>query len=137
MIEKYLHSFGLTKQKKREESDLLCDNASVSKKYVPEEDKLILGIAIGNPALGRALSRDEKYMVSFKGPKVSFEVDDKKLYNRFNTGDSAQVIYREIIEKVYDFVPPDFNNRKEIDRYVVDNKVVSVTDLNFVEVKGF
>lgn len=126
-------TLGFTKDVREELSELLYEIAVVSKDYEPENDQrttgMLAGAAAGNPAAGLAIgilmSEDEEYNITFKSPKASFSFDDEELFSRFQRGDRVKVGYREVRKVTYDYVPPNFNEKKPIERTLAGYKFES------------
>src|SRR3989344_3182217 len=73
-------SLGLTKERRTELSDVLYETGRVTaKNYQGGINSLPFGIATGNIGLGIALSKDEEYNISFRGQRISFDMDDEVL----------------------------------------------------------
>lgn len=124
-------SLGLTKERRTELSDVLYEIGKVTaKNYQEEEDNLPLGIAMGNIALGLALSEDEEYNISFRGSKTSFDFDDKELFRAFKVGDKVRLGYREKYKVTSDYVPPNFDQKQQLDRVLSDYIFESATKIN-------
>jgi len=117
---------GFTEGIRTELSDILYETGTVSaKEYQEEEDYLALGVAMGNPALGIAMSEDEEYSISFKGPKTAFDLEDEELYQKFEVGDRVKIGYREEYKIRTDYVAPNFEQKQDIDRWLSDYIFVS------------
>jgi hypothetical protein len=108
---------GLTSERKSKFSESLYDTAVVSKEYVPENDNFVLGIAMGNPALGLVMSDDAKYNIRFHGKNANIELDDKKTFERFDDGDTVELEYKKIQKIIFDYMPPNWENKQEICRF--------------------
>jgi hypothetical protein len=87
------------------ESPVIHERVKVlEKRYIPAEDELGSGIAIGlcmknlpiGIALGSAMSRDEEYLIKFRGEKIDLSVKNKAIYERFNSNNVVDVSYKEI-----------------------------------------
>lgn len=123
---------GFTEKRVTELSDILYETATViAKNYQEEEDNLVLGIAMGNPALGIAMSDDEEFNIHFRGETVSFNLDDRGLFNYFKVGDTVELGYRKIYTIIYDYVPPNFDHKQVIDKFVSDCSFVSAKKVRF------
>jgi hypothetical protein len=118
---------GLTKERKTELSDVLYETGSVTaKNYQEEEDNLPLGVAMGNIDLGVALSEDEKYNISFRGPRTSFDFEDEGLFRAFKVGDKVKIGFREEYTVTSDYIPPNFDQKQQLDRVLSRYRFVSV-----------
>lgn len=101
---------------KRELSDIIYEQAVVtSKKHSPEEDYTYLGIAVGNSindlptglGLAAAMHQDEKNYITFTGQKVTFDINNKEIFNRFELNDPAEISYKEIYSATYEDLDND------------------------------
>jgi hypothetical protein len=125
-MKKFWHKCGFTESRRTELSDILYDTGVVSsKEYQEENDNRALGLAMGNLALGMAMSEDEAYNINLKGQKTSFELDDEELYNKFEVGDNVKIGYREQYKFKVDYVPPNFDQKQDIDKWLSDYIFVS------------
>ena len=130
-------ALGFTKDVSEELSEVLYETAVVSKDYESENDQHDTGIAMGlamndiisGVFIGDAMSEDEEYNIAFKGRKTSFSFDDKKLFTRFKAGDKVEIGYRKIYNVTYDYVPPNFIEKKSTERILGGYKFESVKRL--------
>lgn len=124
------HKLGLTKEKVEELSETLYETAMVASREHTKEESFpsytytYAGfrpyIRYGNPVYGR-----DHYHVRLDGA-VSFYLDDESLYNSLQEGDGVRVAYKKVDELVYDYVSPDFKNKRLVKREFLRNEVVSV-----------
>lgn len=120
----------IDKKRKTELSNTLYDTAIVFKNYEPEVDNTAPGVVIGaltghlysGIILGMLFSEKEQHRVFFKGKKVSFNVDDAKLFHSFNEGDTVKLSYRE----VYEILDPEQPFKRTLMRY----EVISAEKIN-------
>ena len=118
---------------------LFYDSAVVSyKQYEPESDLtgegLAIGTSMGNASMGllagSAMSEDERYIIKFDTPgAIDFEVDNKKLYNKFEKGDSVIVAYREHYIITLDDLNKD-GNKEVVSRIIDEHKLVDAQPKN-------
>lgn len=74
------------------QKEILVEEAVVTKEHIEEEDNLLLGISVGQPALGLIMSNDESFRVKFSGA-VPFSVSNKTLFDSLKDGEKVQVRY--------------------------------------------
>jgi hypothetical protein len=119
-------SLGLTKEKRTELSDVLYETASVTAKdYQEKEDGLLTGMAMGNLAMGMLFEKDEKFSVSFKGQKTSFDINNEKIFKSLKIGDRVRLSYQEKYKSTYDYIPPNFDQKQQLDKVLSGYKFVS------------
>ena len=129
-LKKIGYNLGLTTRYRTELSDILYETAVVtSKNHQEEEDNFVLGVALGNPALGIVLSEDEEYTINFKGPKTEFELDDETTFKKFKINEKVKLGYVEKYEITSDYVPPNFDKKQQLYRTFLKNELISIDKL--------
>ncbi len=119
-------SLGLTKEKRTELSDVLYETASVTAKdYQEKEDGLLTGMAMGNLAMGMLFEEDEKFGVSFKGQKTSLDINNENFFKSLKIGDRVRLGYQEKYKSTYDYIPPNFDQKQQLDKVLSGYKFVS------------
>ena len=131
----------LTRVEKYELSDIVYEEGIVEAKNYEEEGVyntgggargLAIGAAMGAPAiglaLGTAISRSrsgEEFKIKFKGDKVSFDLDDEKLYRKFKVGDRIKLGYRNHFIATFDYTPPNFDKMNLLEKRISHAEFVS------------
>jgi hypothetical protein len=124
------------KEYRTELSDVMHDEAVVTKQYVPDDDQtgtgLALGVAMDNipvgVALGSSMSSPAKYIVHLHGKKVSFQFDSKSMYDSVNERENVRVNYREVYRNAFEDLNKD-GNKELVGRMLVDYKFVNAEKL--------
>ena len=109
---------GLTKESKFEVSKSTYDLAKVTKKeHLPEEKSYLV-------------KKPEQYNIIFKGFAVTFNLDDKELFDSFHVGDEVWIEYKEVWKLTFDYIPPDFHEKHFTGRKFYSNRFISARKKN-------
>lgn len=108
---------GLTKEKRQELSDVICVEDKVAKK-----EKVPNLFAYGSAEWFAA--GGDKCCVTLAGSNVSFTLNPWHELNSYNEGEKVRVAYREVHTITLDYVPPDFEAKKAVERKLAGYELV-------------
>jgi len=113
---------GLTKETRKKESDLIYEDATViSKKHT--EGFLLPGKPMNSPWGLRLAS--EEYEIKFWNIKSgTFTINRKEVFESFEGGEKVTVAYVKVFKEIYDYVPPNFDEKVLIETVPVGNRFV-------------
>ncbi len=130
-LTKIAHSFGLTQEERKELSDILYETGVVESKDYHEPFSIICPCPM--PAVPECGFIQRKYAAEYnvhlKGEKKSLKLNNEELFNKVNVGDKIKVSYKEVYAGIYDYVPPDFLEKKLIDVILSGYEYISAEKL--------
>ena len=115
MIRQIGYKLGLTNDVRVELSDLFKSSAVVIDKRHRPIDSTLLYLGMWDK---------EKYLVRFAGDGIEFFEDNRKFFDMFDVGEEVIVSYKELIVVRTDYIPPNFDDKQEVDRSFAYNKLV-------------
>jgi hypothetical protein len=115
ILKKIGHKLGLTKRNKKKLSEILYSKGIVISKS-SESDMILPQIA----QFG-----EEDYSLVVECPIAQFNVRNKNLFNSVNIGSEVLIAYQEINKITSNYVSPNFNYKKELDKVLLGYKLES------------
>jgi hypothetical protein len=128
-IKRIAHKLGLTRERRRELSDIISETAVVESTFkesgvyppMPTEPFGGKHFEIG------ASCFYTNYFVKFRCEATPLEVNDEFLYRTLHAGDKVNLSYKTISEVIYDYVGDDYSKKQELpeSRSIVGRKLES------------
>ena len=105
MLKQLGHKLGLTKETRTELSDIFCEEGIITSDHYWEEE-------LNKNGMPKVYADDDLY-VGIIGEKTRFKIEHEILGD-IKIGDKVKISYREEFGRVFDYIPPNFDQKQDV-----------------------